>query len=89
MRRGREGVLQLKTEEGLWNNRSVYKRPNGALKKKDTENVPIASEELPVEAVPTGQDGENDRNDLANNRFGMDPFRQMNVDEIFFHSTIL
>ena len=89
LRRGREGVLQLKTEEGLWNNRSVYKRPNGALKKKDTENVPIASEELPVEAVPTGQDGENDRNDLANNRFGMDPFRQMNVDEIFFHSTIL
>lgn len=29
------------------------------------------------------------RNDPMNNRFGMDPFRRMNVNEIFFHSTVL
>lgn len=30
-----------------------------------------------------------DRNDLANNRYGMDPFRIMNVNEVFFHSMII
>lgn len=37
----------------------------------------------------TVQASKEDRNDFANNRFGMDPFRQMNVNEIFFHSMII
>ena len=86
--RGPEGVLKEK-QGASWGNNAVYKRPNGVLKKKDTGNVPIASEEIPVEVVPTEQDGENARNDLENNRFGMEPFRRMNVNEIFFHSEVL
>lgn len=42
----------------------------------------------PLNTLVMTQD-QDDRNDLANNRFGMDPFRMMNVNEIFFHSTII
>lgn len=38
-----------------------------------------------LEAVPV----QGRHNDLANNRFGMDPFRRMNVNEIFFFSEVL
>ena len=41
-----------------------------------------------IEIQPEEEEG-GERGDPANNRYGMDPFRTMNVNEIFFHSTVI
>lgn len=55
---------------------------------RDKKDRPAESSFDPLDMLDMTpeQDG---RNDLSNNRFGMDPFRRMNVNEIFFHSTVL
>ena len=84
--RGPEGVLQEK-EGASWGKNAVYKRPNGALKKKELKAVSTAkTEEVPVDTVPSEL---NEKNDLANNRFAVTPYLRMNVDDIFFHSEVL
>lgn len=93
LRRGPEGVLQAKSVS-LLDRPSVYKRGG----KKETEKAPsLAEPEVAVkEEIPEEdgldsliQSGSDDKNDLANNRYGMDKFKKMNTNEIFFHSTVI
>lgn len=51
------------------------------IKDEDLDFDPLNTLEMSID--------QEERNDLANNRFGMDPFRRMNVNDIFFHSTVI
>ena len=55
---------------------------------RDKKDRPAEADFDPLDMLDMTPE-QNGRNDLTNNRFGMDPFRRMNVNEIFFHSTVL
>jgi|GEM_PF-2411863 len=93
--RGPEGVLQERASK-----KSVYKRPNGAVKKEnlaetqpeeiknDPENKEMKEDEG-FDPLDTLKETPNSPAVLADNMMGMDPFIRMNVNDIFFHSTVM